>query len=355
VARLGGDAFAIIQTGLRHPDDAATLARHVMGVLGDSYEIGGQQVISSVSIGVALAPNHGTTPDDLVKNADIALYRAKADGRDMFRLFDRTMDEAVRKKEELKAGLRTALERGELELHFQPLVELTKREVTCFEALLRWRDPVCGLVLPADFVPVAEETGLIVPIGEWALRTACREAAKWPHSVRVAVNCSPVQFRNPGLLQLVTSALQEAGLAAERLELEITESVLLHDDESNLAILRQLRALGVRIALDDFGTGFSSLGYLLRFPFDKLKIDRSFVMGLPDREESSAIVRAILGMCRNLGISTAAEGVETEGQLDVLRQNGCREAQGYLFSRPVVATAVAQIIARRRRRRYSST
>jgi diguanylate cyclase (GGDEF)-like protein len=347
IARLGGDEFAIIQTKLRRPEDAANLAQRVVEALGEAYDLDGQQVTVGTSVGIALAPDNGATPDEIVRNADIALYRAKADGRGTFCFFMSEMDGAVRLKQELKTGLRTALIRDELELHFQPLVELCSGEVTCFEALLRWRHPVRGLVSPVDFIPVAEETGMIAPLGEWALRAACREAIRWPPPIRVAVNLSPVQFRSHDLLRAVTGALAESGLAAERLELEITETVLLRDD--NLAILHQLRGLGVRIALDDFGTGYSALGYLRRFPFDKIKIDRSFVTDLPDREEANAIARAILGLGRSLGIAVAAEGVETARQLAALRSEECGEAQGYFFSRPVPAGEVLAVIGRLQR------
>ncbi|HEX2940713.1 MAG TPA: GGDEF domain-containing phosphodiesterase, partial [Rhodopila sp.] len=309
-------------------------------------DIGGQRVMMGVSVGIALAECSGVLASELVKNADIALYYAKGEGGGATRFFEQAMDEAVRKKQEFKLGLRTALDRGELELHYQPLVALRSGMVTCVEALTRWRHPVRGWVLPADFIPVAEETGLIAPIGEWALRAACQEAVTWAQPARVAVNLSPVQFRAPGLVPAVASALADSGLEPGRLELEITESVLLDDNDTNLAILHQLRGLGVRIVLDDFGTGFSSLSYLLRFPFDKIKIDRSFVVGLPGQDQSFAIVCAIISMGRSLGISIAAEGVETAEQLEVLRGRGCNEAQGYLFSRPVPAAEVPALLGR---------
>ena len=346
VARLGGDEFAVIQTGVRGPDDAAALARRIVEVLDEDYQIDERQAVAGASIGIALASHVDTAPEEVVRNADIALYRAKADGRATFRFFEPSMDEAVRKKQELRAGLRTALDRGELGLLFQPLVGIRAGEVTCLESLLRWQQPDRGMIPPAEFIPVAEETGLIMRIGEWALRTACCEAARWPHPVRVAVNLSPVQFRNPGLAQAVAGALAESGLEAGRLELEITESVLLQDDQANSASLQELSRLGVRIALDDFGTGFSSLAYLLRFPIDKIKIDRSFVTGLPDRRELKAVIRAVVSMSRSLGISVTAEGVETTEQLEALRRLGCSDAQGYLFSRPVPAAEVAALIDR---------
>ncbi|SHI35175.1 PAS domain S-box-containing protein/diguanylate cyclase (GGDEF) domain-containing protein [Roseomonas rosea] len=348
VARTGGDEFAVLQTGLRGPEDAEAFARRIVALLNEDYEIDGRSVHAGSSVGIALSPEDGTTPDALLRNADIALCRAKADGRGVFRFFERQMDEAVQRKQALKAGLRGALDRAELELRYQPLIGVEQGGITCFEALMRWRHPHLGMVPPAEFIPVAEESGFITGMGEWALATACREAASWPAPLRLAVNLSPVQFRRPGLVRAVAMALSDSGLMPERLELEITESVLLGEEEANLAILRQLRDLGVRIALDDFGTGFSSLGYLLRFPFDKIKIDRSFVHGLPDREDAKAIVRAITGMGRGLGISVTAEGVETPGQLGALRKKGCSEAQGYLFSPPVPASEIPALFKRLR-------
>ncbi|WP_159351384.1 PAS domain S-box protein [Roseomonas harenae] len=347
VARLGGDEFAVIQAGLHGPEEAEALARRVLDVLDEDYRIDDQPAVAGASIGIALT-QAGAVPEEVVRNADIALYRAKADGGSTFRFFEPAMDEAVQRKQELRAGLRTALARTEMQLHFQPLVGIRTGEVTCLEALLRWRHPDRGMIPPAEFIPVAEETGMIIRIGEWALRNACREAACWPKPIRVAVNLSPVQFRSPGLVRAVSAALAESGLAAERLELEITESVLLQDDQANL-ILRELSGLGVRIALDDFGTGFSSLAYLLRFPFNKIKIDRSFVMGLPERRESKAVIRAVVSMSRSLGISVTAEGVETEAQFDALRRLGCNEAQGYLLSCPVPASEVKALIGRQHR------
>lgn len=346
IARLGGDEFAIIHTGFHGDEEATAFARRVLSVFEDPFELAGQRITTGASIGIALAPRDGTTVEEIVKRADIAQYRAKGDGMGSICFFMSAMEDALRRKQELKAGLQTALALQELELHFQPLVALRSGKATCFETLLRWRHPILGLIPPTDFIPIAEETGLIVPIGDWALRVACREAVSWPLPIRVAVNLSPVQFRSPGLLRSVQDALEKSGLPAERLELEITETVLMQDDEANLAILHQLRALGVRIALDDFGTGYSSLGYLLSFPFDKIKIDRSFVTGLPDKQQSKAIVRAVIGLGQTLGITIAAEGVENPDQASALCNKGCQEAQGYLFSRPVAAQEVAATIAR---------
>jgi diguanylate cyclase (GGDEF)-like protein/PAS domain S-box-containing protein len=344
LSRLGGDEFAILQTGLKEPDDAATLARRVVEILGQDYQIEQKQAVVGASIGIALVSDEKAAPEDTVRKADMALYQAKADGRATFRFFEPALDKQVRRRQELRAGLRTALDRGELDLHFQPLVRIQTGEVRCFEALLRWQPPSWGAISPAEFIPAAEETGLIMRIGEWALRTACGEAVRWPPFIRVAVNLSPVQFRSPDLLQVVAGALAASSLAPGRLELEITESVLLQDDQASLVILQELRRLGVRIALDDFGTGFSSLGYLLRFPFDKIKIDRSFVSGLPNRRESEAIIRAVVSMSQSLGISVTAEGVETAEQLDALRRLGCDDAQGYLYSQPLPAAELTTLI-----------
>ncbi|MBP0444222.1 EAL domain-containing protein [Roseomonas sp. SSH11] len=348
VARTGGDEFAVIQCGLEAPADAAALAQRIVAALNEDYGFEGRPVHASSSVGLAICPEDGLSSDELVRNADIALSRAKADGRAVYRFFERRMDEAVRRKQELKLGLRLACERDELELRFQPFVSIEHGHVTGFEALMRWRHPTLGMVSPAEFIPVAEESGLITRMGEWALRAACREASRWPEGLRVAVNLSPVQFRKPGLVRAVTVALEESGLAPGRLELEITESVLLGEEEANLQILQELRALGLRIALDDFGTGFSSLGYLLRFPFDKIKIDRAFVQGLPDREDAKAIVSAIARMGQGLGISITAEGVETAGQYASLKLKGCNEAQGFLFSPPVPAQEVGGLLERLR-------
>nr|WP_238384309.1 GGDEF domain-containing phosphodiesterase [Pseudoroseomonas vastitatis] len=335
----------VMRCCVRQPSgSAAVFPKAACEILGQDYQIEQKQAVVGASIGIALVSDEKAAPEDTVRKADMALYQAKADGRATFRFFEPALDEQVRRRQELRAGLRTALDRGELDLHFQPLVRIQTGEVRCFEALLRWQPPSGGAISPAEFIPAAEETGLIMRIGEWALRTACVEAAHWPPFIRVAVNLSPVQFRSPDLLQMVAGTLAAASLAPGRLELEITESVLLQDDQASLAILQELRRLGVRIALDDFGTGFSSLGYLLRFPFDKIKIDRSFVSGLPDRRESTAIIRAVVSMSQSLGISVTAEGVETAEQLDALRRLGCDDAQGYLYSQPLPAAELTTLI-----------
>ncbi|WP_158258186.1 PAS domain S-box protein [Rhodopila globiformis] len=346
VARLGGDEFAVIQTEVSQPESAAALAQRLVGVLGEPYDLGSHQVVIGTSIGIALAPENGVGADDLIMRADVALYAAKAAGRGTHCFFEPHMDEGLRDRQTLKTDLRLALDRGELELYYQPVLDIHTGRIACFEALLRWRHPLRGLVSPGDFVPVAEETGLIAPIGKWVLRQACREAARWPGETGVAVNLSSLQFRSRDLVQVVARALAESGLAAHRLELEITESVLLRDTEANIATLCALKALGLRIAMDDFGTGYSSLSYLRRFPFDKIKIDRSFVSDLPDGGGSGAIVRAVVGLGASLGVTITSEGVETPQQLDYLRAEGCDQAQGYLFSRPVPGGEVAALVTR---------
>jgi len=345
VARLGGDEFAIIQTGLSGPDEASALARRLVEVLSAPYEIRGHDVVIGASIGIALAPRDGIDPDALLRSADMALYRVKAEGRGTFHFFEPDMDRIVQARRLLELDLRKAFSQGEFELYYQPLVDLERGEVSCFEALLRWRHPQRGLVLPGEFVPLAEEIGLIVPLGDWVIRQACAQAATWPGDIKVAVNLSPVQFRNRNLVQTVVSALAWSQLPASRLELEITETVLLSENEANLAILHQLRALGVSISMDDFGTGYSSLSYLRSFPFDKIKIDRSFVDGA-DRPDCMAIIRAVTGLGASLGIATTAEGVETRDQLDRLRAEGCTEVQGYLLSPPRPASELAEILGR---------
>jgi predicted signal transduction protein with EAL and GGDEF domain len=308
----------------------------------------GHQVVVGASVGLALAPGDGGDPDELLKRADMALYRAKADGRGTFRSFEPGMDARLQARRLLELDLRKALAAGELELHYQPLVDLRTGAVSALEALLRWRHPARGLVPPGEFVPLAEEIGLIVPVGEWVLRRACADAAGWPGGVRVAVNLSAAQFRGRELVAAVVGALAAAGLAPARLELEITETVLLRDGEATLAMLRELRASGVRVAMDDFGTGYSSLGYLRSFPFDKIKIDRCFVRDLGASADCEAIVRAVTGLGGSLGIATTAEGVETEAQLARLRAEGCDEAQGFHLGRPVPAAEVAGLLTARR-------
>jgi diguanylate cyclase (GGDEF)-like protein len=334
VARQGGDEFAIIQTELEKPEDADSFAQRIVAAISEPYDLDGSQIVIGVTIGVAVAPGDGNQPVQLLKNADIALYRAKSEERGGYSFFEAGMDARLQARRALEAELRTAIRTGQFELFYQPLFDLRSGEVTCMEALLRWRHPIRGIIAPADFIPIAEETGLIVPIGEWVLRQACAEAMRWPGNIRVAVNLSVAQFRGRKLVQAVTGALVESGLPGQRLELEITETVLMQNTEATLGILHQLRALEARISMDDFGTGYSSLSYLRSFPFDKVKIDRSFVRDLSGKEDSIAIVRAILGLGHSLGLATTAEGVETKAQLEILQEEGCTEVQGYLFCQP---------------------
>ncbi len=344
VARLGGDEFAVLQIALAGPHESSELASRIITILNESNDIEGHQLVTGVSVGIAVAPADGETSDQLLKNADIALYRAKEDGRNAFRFFEPGMDVRLRARHVLEHELRLALSVGEFELFYQPLVVLETGVISCFEALLRWHSPRRGLVPPAEFIPAAEEIGLIVPLGEWVLRNACAEAAAWPSNLKVAVNLSPVQFKTGNLHETVSTILAETGLPAGRLELEITESVLLAESKTNLSTLRQLRDLGVGISMDDFGTGYSGMSYLRTFPFDKIKIDRSFVADLCDNGECLAIVRAIAKLGLNLGIPTLAEGVETEAQRELLRKEGCTEMQGYLFSKPIPAREIAGLL-----------
>ncbi|MBZ8133192.1 bifunctional diguanylate cyclase/phosphodiesterase [Afifella sp. IM 167] len=344
VARLGGDEFAIIQTDLQDSGDASGLAARLIEAIGAPFEIDGHQIAVGTSVGIAFAPCDGDEPDTLLKNADTALYRAKADGRGAYRFFEPGMDARLQARRALELDLRTALAKDEFELYYQPQLDVDTQRVTGFEALLRWRHPVRGMVSPADFIPVAEEIGLIVQLGEWVLRRACAEATCWPEPIKLAVNLSPVQFKSNRLVETVIDALATSGLQPGRLELEITESVLLHGSASNLAVLKELKDLGIRISMDDFGTGYSSLSYLQKFPFDKLKIDQSFVRELSDRPEAMAIIRAVTGLGRSLRMLTTAEGVETPEQLEKLRREGCNEVQGYLFSKPRPAHELAMLL-----------
>ena len=333
-ARIGGDEFAIVQTGIDTASDTASLARRICESLRAPYDLLGQTVMVDANIGIAIAPNDGTEPTELLKNADMALYGAKAHGRGTYRFFEPEMDARIKARRTLELALRAALAHGEFELYYQPLVDLQKDEVTSCEALLRWQHPERGMIGPVEFIPVAEEIGLIVPLGEWVLKQACADAAQWRDDVKVAVNLSPIQVMHKNLVPVVVGALASSGLPAHRLEIEITESVLLQNTELTLATLHRLLELGVKISMDDFGTGYSSLSYLRSFPFDKIKIDRCFISDLADGEDARAIVQAIAGLARNLGIMTTAEGVETEQQLEQVRFLGCTEMQGYLFSPP---------------------
>jgi diguanylate cyclase (GGDEF)-like protein len=344
VARLGGDEFAILQGSLIELAETAALATRIVDTIGVPFDLDGHQVVIGVSIGIAVAPADATDTVQLLKAADLALYRAKADGRGAYRFFEAAMDQRMQARRTLELELRGALAKGEFVLHYQPLVNLQTERICGFEALIRWHHPERGIIPPADFIPFAEETALIMPIGEWALRTACGEASKWRSDVRIAVNLSAVQFRTLNLYEVVGSALSRSGLAAARLELEITESALLLNQDSTLETLRQLRALGVRIAMDDFGTGHSSLGYLRCFPFDRIKIDCSFIHDLLTRKDSRAIIRAVAQLASSLGMETTAEGIETQEELEYLRRVGCTEGQGYFFGKAQPAKDICSML-----------
>jgi diguanylate cyclase (GGDEF)-like protein len=345
VARLGGDEFAIIRFAKR-PEDTNLLIDRVMKAIALPYDIEGHRLFITSSIGIARAPDDGNDPEFLLANADLALYCAKAEGRGRRRFFEAEMNERVRARQLLERDLRTAASEDQFELNYQPQLNLSCGRISGFEALLRWRHPERGLIPPLDFIPLAEDTGLIVPISQWLLGEACREARTWPDEIKLAVNLSPVHFRSGTLVHDVVGALSLSGLESSRLELEITESVLLDDNKMTMQALHELRRWGVRISIDDFGTGYSSFTYLRMFPFDKIKIDQSFVRDLPTKKDSTAIVRAIIGVASTLGMVTTAEGVETQEQLAHLRAEGCTEAQGYLISRPLLTSDVRKILAK---------
>ncbi len=346
VCRLGGDEFAILQCGIACGEDVVTLAERVIGAIGQPLELDGRLVAVGISVGMALAPRDGTSAASLVMNADAALYRAKADGRGIWRCFEPEMDEHLQARSALKLDLQRALSEQQFEVYYQPLYDIAENRIGSFEALVRWHHPTRGMVSPAEFIPAAEELGLIVPLGEWVLAEACREACNWPSHVRVAVNVSSAQFQGQRLVSVVRNVLSETNLSSSRLELEITETVLLSDGSTTLEILHDLKRMGVRFAMDDFGTGFSSLNYLLSFPFDKIKIDQSFIRSLNNRSEAATIVRAMIQLGRNLSMRITAEGVETPEQLDQLIDDGCHEIQGYHFSRPVPAEQVESLLLR---------
>jgi len=346
VSRFGGDEFAILQRNATQPTGATALATRVIEALEQPFDINGNQVGIGVSIGIAIAPADGLEVDRLIRNGDLALYRAKAEEKGTFRFFEPAMDARMQARHKLELDLRKGIANQEFELYYQPVVRLDTQKISGFEALLRWHHPERGLVMPDEFIPLAEEVGLIVPLGEWVLREACREAAKWPDNIHVAVNLSPAQFKSRNIEQVVFSALAHSKLSPQRLELEITETVLLADEKSALATLHNLREFGVSIAMDDFGTGYSSLGFLRSFPFDKIKIDKSFISDLLTRKDCFAIVHAVSGLGASLGMSITAEGVETVAQLERLMTAGCTEVQGYLFSAPLQANELSAIIDR---------
>ena len=342
-ARLGGDEFAILQIPGDHATDITALANRLIEVVGAPYDFNGNQVIVGVSVGVAIAPVDGKEPDTLMKNADLALYRAKADGGSVCRFFEPEMDARMQARRVIELDLRQAIRNGdEFELLFQPLVDVKSGKVKSCEALLRWNNPERGLVMPDDFIPVAEATGLIVPLGEWVLRQGCKEAMRWPEEITVAINVSPVQFKSKTLVQSIKNALAESGLPASRLEIEITEQVLMNESEGAFAILHEIRDLGIKISMDDFGIGYSSIGYLRSFPFSTIKIDESFIRDLPSKQDSLAIVRAVVGLSSSLGIQTIAEGVETEEQLASVTSEGCNSFQGFVFSEPRPGAEIEQ-------------
>ncbi len=337
VARLGGDEFAVMMAGEDAADHAIRLAQKLVDKMAEPFLVGGHQILSGVSIGLAIAPYDGDSAESLQRNADLALYSAKGNGRGCWERFETGMDVAVRQRHAMEKDLRAALAADEMRLFFQPLVNVGTGKQSGFEALLRWDRAELGIVMPSDFIPLAEETGLIVPLGEWVIRTAMAEAVRWSEPLTIAVNVSPVQMRSPNLLPTIINALAETGLDPARFEIEITEGVLLHDSAANMAVLHRMRDLGIKIALDDFGTGYSSLNYLRTFPFDKIKIDRSFVSDLERREDCRAIVSAVIGLANNLGMVTLAEGVEDDVQLEELRREGCSMVQGYLFGKAMPA------------------
>lgn len=344
VARLGGDEFAILIDGIDEKASLGNVADSLQRSFDRPLTINGQLAACGASIGIAMAPSDGEDGNTLMKNADLALYRAKHEGKSTYHFFEPALDEAARQRRQLEIDLRTAIKEGGFELYFQPLYSLAEKRLTGFEALIRWNHPTRGRVNPVEFIPLAEETGLIIPIGEWVLREACHQASTWPADVSVAVNVSPKQFTSTGIASTVLSALSASGLSPTRLELEITESIFISDVDQTLATLHSLRNLGLRIALDDFGTGYSSLSYLRSFPFDKVKIDKSFVEDLGTSENGHAVIRAITTLANALGMETLAEGVEEIAQFEVLEREGCQNIQGYLFSKPVRAEAVAGLL-----------
>jgi diguanylate cyclase (GGDEF)-like protein len=351
VARLGGDEFAIVQTAVKAPAEVTDLVTRVFDAIREPYECLGHQVTTDASIGIALAPQHGIDLDQILKNADLAMYAAKSAGRRTYRFFKQEMDAQVKAGRILEVELRQAIIDGALEVYYQPCISLQDSKITGCEALLRWRHSERGMIPPAEFIPIAEETGLINQLGEWVLTTACAEAATWPDDINLAVNVSPVQFKSGTFALKIVAALAASGLAANRLELEITEAVLIRDDEAALAILHQLRGIGVRIALDDFGTGYSSLSYLQRFPFDKIKIDRCFISDIAEPDGSSCIVQAVVNIAAARHMTTTAEGVETRQQQELLRALGCSEMQGDLFSPAQPAAELKRLFFSHRARR----
>ena len=335
VARLGGDEFVVVLENVREPATAADIAERIVESLCAPYELSGQRILIGVSVGIALSPEHGRNAEELHRNSDLALYLAKAEGKGQYRFFDDGLNDKVQRRRLMELDLREAIETGALDVFYQPVVEVGSGKIAACEALARWDRPGHGLVPPREFIPLAEETGLIFALGEAVLRKACLAAVEWPQDIRVAVNLSPRQFQGGDIVGLIAKCLADSGLPADRLDLEITESILISDQSRALKILAALRRLGVRISLDDFGTGYSSLSYLSSFPFDMIKIDRSFVANVEQRPDAAAIIQAVISIARTLGISTIAEGVETAEDFEWLREHGCGFAQGYLVSEPL--------------------
>jgi diguanylate cyclase (GGDEF)-like protein len=344
ISRLGGDEFAVVQTAVKGPEDVTTLIKRIYQSIRGPHECLGHVVTTDASIGIALASRDSADQEQLLKNADLAMYSAKAAGRRTWRFFEPEMDARMKARHSLEIDLRQSIIEGGFEVYYQPIVDLQSNQVCGCEALLRWHHPQRGMISPADFIPIAEDTGLINQLGEWVLMTGCAEAATWPDNIKIAINVSPVQFRSDTLALKVVAALAASGLSASRLELEITEAVLIRDDDAALAILHQLRALGVRIALDDFGTGYSSLSYLQRFPFDKIKIDRCFIKDIAEPSGAPCIVQAVVSIAETRHITTTAEGVETEEQREILHALGCTQMQGYLFSSAKPATEIRRLL-----------
>jgi diguanylate cyclase (GGDEF)-like protein len=348
IARLGGDEFAILQAAVERPEQCSELASRIIEALSEIYDIDGKRVYIGTSVGMAVAPADGANPDRLLRNADMALYLAKSDGRGTHRFFEAEMDKRLQARRSLEVDLRSAIVGREFELHYQPIVHVETKRVTGFEALLRWNHPLQGAIAPLNFISLAEETGLILPLGEWVLRTACSHAANWPEPIDVSINLSPAQFKSRNLVQVVFNALAASGLSPRRVVLEITESLFLENEAGVLATLHQLRELGVRIAMDDFGTGYSSLSHLRSFPFDRIKIDRSFVRDMLHRDDCRAIVGAVAELARKLNMITVVEGVETQAQFDMVIALGCDECQGYFFGNPVSETEAIEALRRAR-------
>lgn len=345
IARVGGDEFVIMQADQTQPAASRKLGNQIINSLNEVFNVDGQSLFLGASIGVAIAPYDADNSEDLVKNADLALYGAKGNGRSTLRYFEPKMESAMRDRRVLETELRRAIESNGFELNYQPVMDLEANRIVSFEALIRWPHPTMGPMRPDQFIPLAEETGLIVPIGEWVLREACKEAVRWSPEIGLAVNLSPIQLKDRLLVEVIVAALDESGLAPERLELEITENALVAETDLTLGLLHQIRGLGVRIAMDDFGTGYSSINYLRKFPFDKIKIDRSFISGSNQNSESTALVKMIASLGIGLGVKTTAEGVETSGEMESVRAAGCSEIQGYFLSKPIGAEAVMGLLA----------